>query len=129
MAHKDRKTSKLRGTRTCGYGNAQKHRGAGSRGGRGMGGSKKQKWSWVVKYKPGYFGRKGFKRPKVVIRENVITNVGYLGRNIEKLVEMGTATKDGAKYTLDMTQTDYNKLLGSGTIDVTIDITVDVASP
>lgn len=129
MAQKDRKTAKLRGSRTCGYGNAQKHRGAGSRGGRGMAGSKDQKWSWIVKNKPDYLGRKGFKRPKSIVKNHRITNVGYLGRNIDALLERGIAKKEGEKFHLDMTKTGYDKLLGSGSINVPLDIIVFAASP
>jgi len=93
-----------------------------------MGGSKKQKWSWIVKNKPGYLGRKGFTKPKISIKNDKITNVGYLSRNIEKLVELGVAQKEGDKYILDMTQTDYTKLLGSGKVDISLDIKVSKAS-
>ena len=55
------KRSRLRGRRTCGYGARKKHRGSGSKGGKGMAGTGKkagQKKTWVLKYSPGYLGRK-----------------------------------------------------------------------
>jgi len=77
MAHKDRKIRSKRGTRTCGWGGAQKHRGAGSRGGRGMAGSKKQKWCRISKYFPDYFGQHGFIRHSAVVKtaENKTINI------------------------------------------------------
>ena len=129
MAQKSRKTNKKRGSRTCGWGNAQKHRGAGSRGGRGMSGSKKQKWSYVSKNHPGYFGRKGFKRPLSQIKEDLITNVGYLNSNIEQLVQKGLAKKEKDGYYIDITQTGYTKLLGAGKVDKKINVKVDKCTP
>jgi large subunit ribosomal protein L15 len=65
MAWKRRsKRSRLRGQRTCGYGSRKKHRGKGSKGGMGMAGTGKkagQKKTYVLKYFPDYFGKKGFR--------------------------------------------------------------------
>jgi large subunit ribosomal protein L15 len=58
------KRSRLRGQRTCGYGSRKKHRGKGSKGGMGMAGTGKkagQKKTYVLKYFPDYFGKKGFR--------------------------------------------------------------------
>ncbi|MEM2955643.1 MAG: 50S ribosomal protein L15, partial [Nitrososphaerales archaeon] len=59
-----RKTRKLRGSRTVGYGQVGQHRKSGSRGGKGKAGLHKHKWSWTVKYAPNYFGRDEFKPPR-----------------------------------------------------------------
>ena len=127
MAHRDRKTYKNRGTRTCGYGSAQKHRGAGSRGGRGMAGSKKHKWSFVSKYMPGYFGRRGFKRP-FAEKEKDSINIGYLDDNIEVLVKKGMANLKNKKYFIDLNELGYGKLLGSGNVTKPLFIKVDRCS-
>lgn len=58
-----RKIRKLRGSRTCGWGQVGQHRKTGSKGGRGMAGSHKHKWTWILKYAPDYFGKHGFHRP------------------------------------------------------------------
>jgi len=100
MAHRDRKIIKKRGSRSCGYGNAQKHRGAGSRGGRGMAGSKKHKWSYVSKYMPGYFGTKGFKRPRRVVREIKTINVGDIEKNLDRFVDEGKIRLKNKRYFL-----------------------------
>lgn len=122
MAHKDRKTQKRRGSRTHGYGSAQKHRGAGSRGGRGMAGSKKHKWSFVSKYMPGYFGKKGFKRP-ITQKANTI-NVGELDSNLEKWAEKGMVEKKTREYSVSLNALGYEKLLGSGKILKKVSVTV-----
>jgi large subunit ribosomal protein L15 len=123
MAHKDRKNRANRGTRTCGWGSSQKHRGAGNRGGRGNAGTQKHKWPHYSKYY-GAFGRKGFKRPISQINYDHITNVGYLSNHIEDLAARGYAKKEGDTYTIDLTQTDYTKLLGSGKVDVKLKVKV-----
>jgi len=128
MAHKDRKTYKKRGSRTCGYGSVKKHRGAGSRGGRGMAGSKKHKWSFVSKYMPGYFGHRGFKRPPAAVRDVRSINVGYINDNIDSLVKKGLANFKDKKYFINLNDLGYDKLLGSGRVTKPLFITVDKCS-
>ncbi|MFH1126319.1 MAG: uL15 family ribosomal protein [Candidatus Altiarchaeota archaeon] len=128
MAHKDRKTRKMRGTRTHGYGNTQKHRGAGSRGGRGMAGSKKHKWMYVSKYMPGYFGRSGFKRPQSQIKEVDTINVGDLDDNVEKLLKNGFLKKEKDMYNVNLSEKGFGKLLGAGRVSKKFVITVDRCS-
>ena len=101
MAARDRKTRKMRGSRSHGYGITQKHRGAGSRGGHGMAGSKKHKWSYVSKYLPNYFGKRGFTRPKSQVTKDETVNAGWLSENAERLTKEGKATKAGDTYTID----------------------------
>lgn len=124
MAQKDRKIQKKRGTRNCGYGNTQKHRGAGSRGGRGMAGSNKQKWSYVSKYMPDHFGRNGFKRPAKMIREERTINVG----DISRMVLDGAIQPTDKKYVVDLSSMGYDKLLGSGKVAHALEIKVAKSS-
>ncbi|MFH1721960.1 MAG: uL15 family ribosomal protein [Candidatus Altiarchaeota archaeon] len=124
MAQKNRKTVSLRGSRTYGYGNAQKHRGAGSRGGRGKAGSKKHKWHHFSKYHKGHFGHKGFKRPESGCIEIRKINVGFLSEHIERFVEEGYAKKTKKDLEVDLTKAGFHKLLGSGTIDKALIIKV-----
>lgn len=128
MAHGDRKTQKMRGSRTHGYGNTQKHRGAGSRGGRGMAGSKKQRWMKVSKEMPGYFGGKGFKRPQSTSTKNKIINVGLLDQKAERLVSDSKAEKKGGAYHIDLTKLGFDRLLGSGVVTKKLKITVGVCT-
>ncbi|MBN2014093.1 MAG: 50S ribosomal protein L15 [Candidatus Altiarchaeota archaeon] len=128
MAHNARKIRKLRGSRTCGYGNTQKHRGAGSHGGRGMAGSKKHKWSYVSKYMPNYFGYTGFKRPPAVVKKLKTINVGCIEQNLELLVSEKKAEIKNKKYSIDLRAMGYDKLLGSGKITHPVDVVVDSCS-
>jgi len=128
MAHKNRKTIKKRGSRTCGHGGTKRYRGAGSRGGRGMAGSKKHKWSYVSKYMPGYFGTKGFKRPPEVVREVKTINVGDIEKNLEGFVDEEKIKLKNKKYLLNLSDMGYDKLLGSGEISHPIIVTVNSCS-
>ena len=121
MAHKNRRTQKFRGSRSHGYGCTKKHRGAGSHGGRGMGGGKKQKWTYVSKFMPGHFGGKGFKThtKKVVVK----------AINLETLAKLLDEGKIKTKEkTLDLTELGYDKLLGSGKLTKPLVIKVNSAS-
>jgi large subunit ribosomal protein L15 len=51
------------GHRSHGRGNCKNRRGSGNRGGRGMAGIDKHKWSWAMVNAPDYYGKHGFKRP------------------------------------------------------------------
>ena len=124
MAHGDRRTRKMRGSRMHGYGNTQKHRGAGSRGGHGMAGSKKHKWHFVSKYMLGYFGEKGFKRHHGQQPSEELINVGYLSAHMERLVAEGKATGSKGSYTIDLTAAGYTKLLGAGKVDKKIKLKI-----
>ena len=114
MATKNRKKRKLMGARSQGYGCTQKHRGAGSRGGRGMAGSKKHKWIMVSKKMPGYFGRSGFLRHESLISSVSTINVGVLDERIEKLAKEGKAEEKKGVYSIDLSVVGVDKLLGSG---------------
>ncbi|MFZ2456644.1 MAG: uL15m family ribosomal protein [Candidatus Altiarchaeia archaeon] len=124
MAQKDRKIQSKRGTRSCGWGNTQKHRGAGSRGGRGMAGSNKQKWSYVSKYMPDHFGRSGFKRPLKMLHDDKTINVS----DINRMVNDGDIASTDKKYIIDLAAMGYDKLLGSGKVTYALEIKVAKSS-
>lgn len=128
MAQSARKNRKLRGSRTHGYGNAQKHRGAGSRGGRGMAGSKKQNWMQVSKNMPGKFGRSGFKRHASIIKNSSTLNVGDLDDWAENWLSAEKARKTKDAITVDLGKLRFDKLLGSGKVTNKYALTVDSCS-
>lgn len=128
MAHKDRKTRRLRGSRTHGYGNTQKHRGAGSHGGVGMAGSKKQKWSFVSKYMPGYFGVRGFKRPACIVEKVNSINLRDIDENLDRFVSNDIVKFENNKYIINLTDMGYDKLLGSGRVTHPMVVTVKKCS-
>jgi len=132
MAHKDRKIQKLRGSRTCGWGSAQKHRGAGSRGGRGMAGSKKHKWMKISKEYGKYFGvgRIGFRRKMILDPRPVTINVGVIDENIKQWLndDLLGVSQDGDTYNVNLPQMGYDKLLGSGKVSHKLNITANSCS-
>jgi len=123
MATRDRNIQKQRGSRTHGYGSRQKHRGAGSRGGRGMAGSAKHKWTYVSKYLPGYLGKKGF-TSHVPRKEEITINVEDIGRNLDSWTEEKLVKKSGKMIRIDLGAMGYTKLLGSGKTDMALEIIV-----
>lgn len=85
ITHKDKKTRKMRGSRTCGYGMGKKHRGAGSRGGRGKAGvgkrgQQKKTFYFAKGIKP-IGGKKSMKRKAEKLK---IINIGELSKLAEK---------------------------------------------
>ncbi len=129
VVNKRKKNSRHRGSWTHGWGEKKKHRGAGSRGGRGNAGSGKRADTNNPTYQKieGYFGKYGFVRPNALPRVIGI-NVSTLESNLASFVADGIATKKGTSYVVDLTKTKYGKLLGSGAITVAVEVTVAAAS-
>ncbi|HEY4657736.1 MAG TPA: uL15 family ribosomal protein [Candidatus Bathyarchaeia archaeon] len=113
MATRHRKTRRLRGSRTHGWGRSGQHRGSGNQGGHGNAGWKRHKWSAVIRYGI-EIGERGFHpvRPRI---DHTI-NVGDLDQQLERFLQDGTAKQDNGKIRLDLTKAGYQKLLGQGTI-------------
>jgi large subunit ribosomal protein L15 len=114
VVRKRKKVRKFRGHRTYGYGSHKKHRGGGSRGGRGLAGLHKHKWSYTVKYLPEHFGKRGFKRPSEVVKKIKTINLKELDQLVEKLLEQKLAVKEGDKIKINLEKIGYDKLLGEG---------------
>ncbi len=121
------RTKKMRGSRTHGRGN-KAGRGAGLIGGRGMAGLGKTGRMRMLKYFPNYFGRYGFKRPQSQVKANITINVSELQENLGEYITKGFAVKEGDAYNVDLTKAGIDKLLGSGNIDVPINVTVAQSS-
>ena len=121
MPHKERKTRKMRGSRTHGYGRIGQHRDAGSKGQRKVG-RHKHLWSYVTTYEPDYFGKHGFTSPQSLKRkENTI--------NIKQLNELTTQTaSEKGKTSVNLTTLGYTKLLGTGKITKPLIVSVSSCS-
>lgn len=63
MKRKGRRKKRYLGQRSHGRGDTKNRRGSGNRGGRGMAGICKHKWSWATKNDPEYYGAHGFVNP------------------------------------------------------------------
>ncbi len=124
MPHKNRKVRKKRGSRTHGYGQIGQHRSGGGRGGHGKAGYDKHKWTYVLKYDPTYWEKKGFVPAKT--KKAAIINVGELDDLAAKLESEKKLEKKEKMIFLDLEDLGYDKLLGKG--EITQPILVKVAS-
>ncbi len=98
---KEKRHRKFRGRRTY-HGSHKKHRGGGSRGGRGQAGMHKHKWSLTVAQGMVHFGKNGFKRPYAKSVKAV--NLGKLSKIAEKK----------KVDSLNVLELGYQKVLGAG---------------
>lgn len=122
MPHRKRKTRKLRGSRTMGYGRVGQHRKSGMRGGYGRAGMHKHKWSYTIKYEPEHFGKHGFKS---IERELRIINV----EDLEELIREGKYTLDESNVpVIDLSKEGFDKLVGRGRINAKVKVIVKKAS-
>ncbi|AGI48294.1 Ribosomal protein L15 [Thermoplasmatales archaeon BRNA1] len=117
------RTKKFRGKRTHGRGK-KSGRGAGMIGGRGQSGLCKTGKIGMLKYDRDHWGRRGFKRPQSMVKANTTINVAELKKSMDRFVTSGFATQDGDKFTVNLTEAGIDKLLGSGNIDIAVDVTV-----
>lgn len=108
-----KKSSRMRGSKSHGWGGKKKHRGGGSRGGRGCAGMLKHKKSWMIKYDPEHFGRKGFTVPDKV-RIKAIT-----------LRDIDTLAKKEGKKEIDVSEYGYQKVLSTGRLTLPLIIRAD----
>jgi len=130
MQHKKRKATRLRGSETHGKGTGKKHRGSGSRGGRGMAGSGKRSEAKLMKMTGGkrHLGKVGFVSRKADgVKVNTIT-VATLQRNLDSMLRESEITKEKDLYVIDLTKLGYDKLLSKGNVTEKLKITVDSAS-
>lgn len=116
VVRKRRKVRTQRGTRTYGRGCSKRGRGSGERGGTGLSGGHKQKWSYILKYMPEHFGKHGFTRPPSVQREVKAINVGELDERLEELLQLGIAKKENEKFAVDVGKLGFEKVLGGGRV-------------
>jgi len=111
MPHRLRKIRKKRGSRTQGYGRVGQHRCSGSKGMR-KAGRHKHLWSYVIRYEPEYFGKKGFTSPKSLRQKVNVINVGKL----DEIAEKFSIEKEKGKFLIDLESLGYTKLLGTGKV-------------
>ncbi|MEM3458595.1 MAG: uL15 family ribosomal protein [Candidatus Bathyarchaeia archaeon] len=123
MPHKLRKIRKKRGSRTQGYGRVGQHRKSGSKGYR-KAGRHKHGWSYVIRYEPDYFEKKGFTSPKSLRQKENIINVGKLDEIAEKM----STSKEKGKILIDLENMGYTKLLGTGKVTKPLIIKVSSCS-
>ena len=125
-ANKQKKVVRYRGSHTHGGGAKKKRRGAGNRGGRGMAGSGKRagqiKPTILTTFGNEYFGKKGFKRPKKIVKKIKPVNVSDLCKKLDDYASRNLIKKDDNKYIINLKDLGYNKLLGTGKVTTQLDI-------
>jgi large subunit ribosomal protein L15 len=129
---KAKKSTKMRGSKTHGYGSMKKHRGAGHRAGRGNAGSGKRsdakKPSLWKTHKSGKDPSKvGFNSWMRI--EHVTINVGHLNSIADSLVREKKAIVTQGAVVINLREMGITKLLGSGKVTKKLKIAVQFAVP
>lgn len=99
-----KKSRRMRGSKTHGWGMKKKHRGAGSQGGRGQAGMLKHKKSWMLMHDPDHFGNIGFKIPteaKKGIKNVTLKDLDILAKKLNKVE-------------IDVSELGFDKVLSTG---------------
>jgi len=140
----------MRGTNSHGWGHKKKHRGAGSRGGKGLSGTGARgdaqkpsilanaksilqkiaahKGVKVSKLEAGgtYFGKFGFTSIKAK-KQNVLS-LTYIENNFDLMVEKGIIVKEGNDFVFDTVVMKYDKILGKGNFSKKVKLVVRAIS-
>ncbi len=109
---KQRRKKKYLGKRRCGRGNVKNRRGSGNRGGRGMAGVDKHKWTWAMAHQPDYYSKHGFVNP---------TRKRYPTINLYEINQMalnGKLEEKEGKYVFEF----KGKVLGRGKVTLPLSI-------
>ncbi len=141
VINKRKKNSRQRGSKTHGWGSMKKHRGAGSRGGRGRAGTGKRCDTKKTSYwHEKYFGKQGLKSRKK--REKTINtftielklNKWLKDKKVKKISEQGSdntqkqVSDKQDTYIIDLNKLGYDKLLCKNIVKFKLDITVKKCS-
>ncbi len=108
VVRKRKRRNKMLGQRTRGKGDTKKRRGAGSRGGRGMAGSHKHKYSK-------YYKRFGKEKKKLHAKKDVkATNIEQIVQTMPKLLAGNKVAEQSGMLVVDGTKIGFDKLLSRG---------------
>ncbi len=108
VRRRKKRVTKMLGQRTRGNGDTKKRRGAGSRGGRGLAGSHKHKYSK-------YAGKFGKEKKKVLSRKIIREiNIDLLIQKMPKLEAAGKISKEENTIIVDGSKIGFDKLLSKG---------------
>ncbi len=122
VVRRRRKVRKQRGTRTYGRGCSKRGRGSGEKGGKGLSGGHKHKWSYVLKHMPEHFGKHGFTRPLAARREISSINVGELDERLDELLQQGIAKREEERIVVDVKKLGFERVLGGGRVTHSIEV-------
>ncbi len=117
VVRREKKSRKMHGYRNRGWGNVGQHRRAGSRGGVGAAGMHKHRWSWVIKYFPDWFGKRGFTpRGPEHTPEITTINLDRINEIVEDMIRKGIAVYENNRVVVDTTSMGVARVLGRGKI-------------
>jgi large subunit ribosomal protein L15 len=129
VVRRRKKSERLRGSQTHGWGAMKKHRGSGNKGGTGMAGTGKRSdakkpsiWKDVK-----YFGKFGFKKKNIKVIFQTIS-IRELEDRVQGLLDRKVAKLDAGVVSLNLEDIGYNKLLSNGRATKRWSITVPYAS-
>jgi large subunit ribosomal protein L15 len=108
MATRFRKTRKLRGSRTHGWGQIGQHRASGHKGGLGNAGMHKHLFSTLLRDDPDHFGHDSTHPP-----HPLITKKWASVRDLDDIFAKH-GKQEGGKKVVDLDSLGYDKLLGGG---------------
>lgn len=115
VVRRRKKHRRFRGRRTY-KGAKKRRRGAGRRGGRGLAGLHKHKWTYTVKYAPEHFGKRGFIPPKAMVRPIMAINLEDLDKMVDDLLERKLAERVDDKIKINLPKIGCEKVLGGGRV-------------
>lgn len=111
VVRRRKKINRKLGERTRGNGDTKNRRGAGSRGGRGLAGSHKHKYSK-------YAGKFGKEKRKILSRKTVkAVNIEQLVQAMPGLLAKGKAVQEGGATVIDGNAIGFDKLLSRGNLE------------
>jgi len=111
VVRKRKRKNRLLGQRTRGNGDTKNRRGAGSRGGRGLAGSHKHKYSK-------YFGKFGKEKKKLRSKKVVRAfNIDQLVQAMPRLLLRGKVFEENGMIVVDGQKAGIDKLLGNGKLN------------
>lgn len=126
-AKRRRKSTRNKGSNSCGWGST--HRGAGNRGGRGNAGTGKKgkckmprKGTWTIQF----FGKTGFKSKGFA--EHYTINLRSLEELLDTFVAGKAAVLEKDVYVVNLTDLGIDKLLSTGKVTKKFKIFVNFAS-
>ncbi len=124
-----KKTRRLRGYRTAGYGAGKKHRGKGNRGGKGMAGSgKRGQHAIQLRQAMGRFlGKRGM-RPRHARAEQYALSLGRVEQNLENWLARGLVKKEKDTYIVDAKSLGADKITCAGEVKHKFKITAQTFS-
>ena len=153
LAKKPKKSQKLRGTNSHGWGHKKKNRGSGNRGGYGNAGTGARgdahkpsilnrsnsvlskiaaNRGVTVKslkkclMKNPYIGKRGF--TSVNKKKNNTISLSHIEKNFDNLVNKGVITKEKDEFVLNASQQGFDKVLGNGNFSKKLTIVCDEIS-